>query len=245
MDILADLGNTRLKWGIFQGKSIRSGEPLVHGDTAFGQRLLEAWRSLEEQPRRLALSSVAAPELAERLCRLAKSLWPDIEILRPRAEDRALGVLSAYRIPEKLGVDRWLCLLAARRYHPLPVCIADFGTAVTVDVLDAQGIHRGGVIAPGMQMMKRALQHETHELEYCGQRYALGLASATEHAIDSGVLYACIGLLERILREQDEGTHLLLTGGDAALIAPYLSYTAHLETNLVLQGLSVILEEAL
>lgn len=245
MDLLVDVGNTRLKWGIGQGGAIQGGAPLLHRDSAFLQQLHAAWACLDTPPRRLALASVAAPELLQRICDFAYGLWPDIEIIRARPQRTAFGVQSAYHAPEKLGVDRWLCLLAARRYHPLPACIADCGTAVTVDVIDAQGLHQGGVIAPGLRLMKQALQRGTENLPYSNEHYPLGLAAFTEAAIDSGALYACVGLIERILREQCGQPHLLLTGGDAAALAPLLSYPLRLQADLVLQGLSVLLENAL
>jgi type III pantothenate kinase len=242
MNILIDLGNTRLKWGIGQGREIRSGEPLVHCDSDFAQRLEDAWRRLETVPQRAALASVAAPEVVQQVYQIAFRLWPDIEIVRAQSEAQAFGVRNAYRNPEKLGVDRWLCLLAARRFYPLPACIADCGTAVTVDVVDAQGRHLGGVIAPGVQLMKQALHSGTQGLQYYPQHYPLGLAAFTEAAIHSGALYACIGLIERILREQSGQPHLLLTGGDAGLIAPHLPYPLDVQADLVLQGLSVLVE---
>jgi type III pantothenate kinase len=242
MNILVDLGNSRLKWGIGQGRDIRCGEPLAHRDSAFAQRLEDAWRSLDETPRRLALASVAAPELLQQVCQIALRLWPQIEIVRARSQSRAFGVQNAYRTPEKLGVDRWLCLLAARRYHPLPACIADCGTAVTVDVIDAQGLHRGGVIAPGLHLMKQALHRGAQDIPYSARHYPPGLAADTEAAMHSGAVYACIGLIERIMREQREPPHLLLTGGDAGLIAAHLAYKSEMAADLVLQGLSVLLE---
>lgn len=245
MDVLADLGNTRLKWGIGQGGEIRTGAPLAHRDADFCQQLETAWRRVDGIPKRLALSSVASPAALQSICRIALGLWPDIEIIRAHSQGYAFGVQNAYRTPEKLGVDRWLCLLAARRYHVLPACIADCGTAITVDVIDAQGVHQGGVIAPGLQLMKQVLQSGTQDLPHCNEYYPAGLAADTEAAIYSGTLYACIGLIERMLREQQNQPHLLLTGGDAALVAAHLHYPHGVQADLVLQGLSVILEKTL
>jgi type III pantothenate kinase len=242
MNILVDVGNTRLKWGIGEGREIHCGEPLAHRDNGFAQRLEDAWRSLDATPRRLALASVAAPELLQQVCQIALRLWSQVDIVRAHSQGRAFGVQNAYRIPEKLGVDRWLCLLAARRYYPLPACIADCGTAVTVDVIDAQGRHRGGVIAPGLRLMKQALHRGTQDLLYSARQYPPGLAADTEAAMHSGALYACIGLIERVLREQPEAPLLLLTGGDAGLIAAHLPYKAVIAADLVLQGLTVLLE---
>lgn len=244
MDLLADLGNTRLKWGIGQGKEIYCGAPLVHSDNTFEQQLLDAWSSLSMVPHRLALSSVAAPQLVQCICGIAKRLWPGIEIVRARPQSLAFGVQNAYHAPEKLGVDRWLCLLAARHYYPLPSCIVDCGTAVTVDIINNQGVHQGGVIAPGLRLMKQALYRGTQDLPFNDEHYPLGLAAFTDAAIDSGVLYACIGMIERIMRELGE-PQLLLTGGDAAAVAPYLPFAVNMQADLVLQGLSVLLENAL
>ncbi|MGR8934797.1 MAG: type III pantothenate kinase [Gammaproteobacteria bacterium] len=244
MDVLVDVGNTRLKWGIERDGEIRCSTPLTHREADFWQKLETVWRNLEGIPQRLALASVASPELLQGICRIAGELWPHIEIIRAHSQSCAYGVENAYRMPQKLGVDRWLCLLAAHRYHKLPACIVDCGTAVTVDVIDAQGIHRGGVIAPGLQLMKQSLQTGTQQLQFCSEHYPLGLSCFTEAAVYSGTLYACIGLIERIWREQRQKPQVLLTGGDAETVVPYLSFPVKVQTDLVLQGLSVLLENS-
>src|SRR3546814_17254315 len=67
------------------------------------------------------------------------------------------GLRNAYREPERLGVDRWLAMIAAWHTHRGAACIANAGTALTVDVIDAQGQHLGGIIAAGRAEQQSAI----------------------------------------------------------------------------------------
>jgi type III pantothenate kinase len=151
------------------------------------------------------------------------------------------GVRNAYRQPEKLGVDRWLALVAARQ-DLQPVCVVDCGTAITLDLLDGEGQHLGGLICPGLTLMKQALSDGTQALAFDGREFALKPADFTEAAIDSGTLFAAIGLVEAVLARQPEGFKIILTGGDALRIAGGLKLRHQVDDALVLRGLALILK---
>jgi pantothenate kinase type III len=76
----------------------------------------------------------------------------------------ALGVRNAYPKHNKLGVDRWLAMLAAYHYYNAPVCIVSCGSALTLDIVDSQGQHLGGMIMPGLNLMQQALSRGTANL---------------------------------------------------------------------------------
>ncbi len=237
------MGNTRMKWAVSKNHHIIVGQALANHDLD-RQHLMAAWKGII-RPQHIAVACVSAGDLLVLVQSVANELWPGVDILRVSAQAHAFGVTNAYRQPEKLGVDRWLALVAARQYYPLPACIVDCGTAITVDLLAAQGIHQGGFISPGLGLMRQALAQGTDALPFTDTRHALQPADSTEAAIYSGTLLTAVGLIEHVLIKQPETIQLILTGGDAELIAEQLATPLVTDADLVLRGLAIILEGAL
>jgi len=240
MNLLVDIGNTRLKWAVLQDGGFVTGRALVNRQiTRHG--LVEAWK-MQTQPERLAIACVSSTPLLELVLAVVVELWPTIEIIRAKSQAYAYGVYNAYQQPEKLGVDRWLALVAVRNHYQLPACIVDCGTAITVDLIDADGKHQGGLICPGLTLMKKALAQGTDALQFHETNYAFGPANFTEAAIYSGTLSAAVGLIEHVLTKQSKAIQLILTGGDAGIIAAQLAIKPIIDTDLVLRGLAIVLE---
>ncbi|MGJ0484988.1 MAG: type III pantothenate kinase [Methylomicrobium sp.] len=240
MNLLIDIGNSRLKWATSTQGELTAGAAIANS-TLTEDRLSEVWRGLPK-PERLAISCVSARRLAALVRLVASELWPGIAIFEAKSEAQALGVKNAYRQPEKLGIDRWLALLAAHRDYAVPVCIVDCGTAITVDLLNEHGQHLGGMICPGLELMKKSLSTGTEALGFDDSDFSVGPANHTGAAIYSGVLSAAAGLVEHVFSAQPEHCRLLLTGGDAPLIADQLGYPCRIDPDLVLRGLSLLLE---
>lgn len=240
MNLLVDIGNSRLKWATSAQDGLVVGHAMPNSALTEA-RLAEVWKALPK-PERLAISCVSARRLAGVTRSVASALWPGILIFEAKSEAQAFGVKNAYPQPEKLGIDRWLALLAARRHYALPVCIVDCGTAITVDLLDEKGRHLGGMICPGLELMKQSLSAGTEALGYDDSAFTVGPANYTAAAIYSGVLSAAAGLIEHVFSAQTERCQLLLTGGDAPLIAGQLGYSCRIDPDLVLRGLSLLLE---
>jgi type III pantothenate kinase len=172
---------------------------------------------------------------------VAASLWPNAAIILAQSQADGFGVRNAYIHPEKLGVDRWLSLIAVRRYYPGAACIVDCGTAITIDLIDAAGRHQGGLISPGLTLMKQSLARGANALQFNAQNYPPGPANFTDAAIYSGTLYAAVGLVDYMASKQPKDMALILTGGDAALIAGQLRRQFVIDADLVLRGLAVVL----
>ncbi len=240
LSLLVDLGNSRLKWAWAENWQIVTGPPLdnEHLNPA---TLRNLWQALPK-PDFLIVSCVSAWHFEESLHQVAKALWPTINIISVTPQAHAFGVTNAYPQPEKLGVDRWLSLIAARKVYDGAVCVVDCGTAITIDLLDAEGCHQGGFIAPGLTLMKKSLVQGTHALQFNEHTQAVGPANNTDAAIYSGTLAACRGLIEHVLSAQSQHYSLILTGGDAALIADHLAVPSILDHDLVLRGLLTVSE---
>lgn len=240
MNLLVDIGNTRLKWAIFQDGVLITGHALVNQKIT-RHELVETWK-MQTPPERLAIACVSSPPLLELVLAVAVELWPTIDIVPVKSEAHAFGVYNVYQQPEKLGVDRWLALVAVRNHYPIPACIVDCGTAITVDLIDADGKHEGGLISPGLTLMKKSLAEGTETLQFHETNYVFGPANFTEAAICSGTLAAAVGLIEHILTTQSNAMSVILTGGDAEIIAAQLAIKPIVDADLVLRGLAIVLE---
>ncbi|MDD4914842.1 MAG: type III pantothenate kinase [Methylococcales bacterium] len=244
MNILIDIGNSRLKWAMQQDGVLHPQAALAYRQTDAIGALQQVWQNLTpDAPQKIGVSSVADPAVRREVIALAAALWPAAQCRVPTATASGFGVRNAYRQPEKLGVDRWLALLAAHRHYPGACCIVDCGTAITLDMLAADGRHQGGLICPGLQIMKKSLSAGTAALAYDSQARTPALASDTAAAIDSGVRYAAIGMMETVLAGQQPPCRLILTGGDAPGLSPYLRQPHVVDAELVFKGLDIILTE--
>ncbi|MDD2659549.1 MAG: type III pantothenate kinase [Methylococcales bacterium] len=241
MNLLIDCGNTRLKWAILQNGGLIAGLALLNQQIT-RHKLVKIWKALTP-PERLAIASVSSTPLLDLVLEVAVELWPAVDIIQVKPEAYAFGVHNAYQQPDKLGVDRWLALVAVRNHYQLPACIADCGTAITVDLIDAHGRHQGGLISPGLTLMKKSLAEGTAGLQYYETDYLAGPANFTGAAIYSGTLFAAAGLIEHVLSKQSSAMKLILTGGDARIIAAQLGIKPIIDADLVLRGLAVVLTD--
>lgn len=240
MKLLIDVGNSRLKWAVCQPGVWQVGAPVEHQRADWLDDLAATWAALH--PEQIWLASVADPALTTRL-----SDWLTTRFNRPvqRAQSmaQAHGVQSGYREPQRLGVDRWLALLALRQHYALPACVLDVGTAATFDLLDADGVHQGGAIAPGLRLMARALRSQTAQIQVEADGEGADLGDHTAAAIQCGALNALVGMAERLRAAAADHGRLptaVLTGGDAAYLAPYLGQDWVYQADLVLQGLAIV-----
>ena len=240
INLLVDSGNTRLKWALLQEGGLVTGHALVNQQIT-RHELVETWK-MQTPPERLAIACVSSTPLLELVLAVAVELWPAIKIVQVKSEAHAFGVHNAYQQPEKLGVDRWLALVAVRNLYQKPACIVDCGTAITVDLIDADGNHQGGLISPGLTLMKKSLAAGTAALQFHETNHDFGPANYTEAAIYSGTLAAAVGLIEHVLTRQSKAMAVILTGGDADIIARQLRVKPVVDADLVLRGLAIVLE---
>ncbi|HET9699363.1 MAG TPA: type III pantothenate kinase, partial [Burkholderiales bacterium] len=192
MIILAvDAGNTRIKWGLHDGSAWKATGAVPHADR---DQLAAAWSGLDA-PERIVVSNVAG-DRAGSFLRGGFGDW-DAEQLWVRSRAEQCGVRNAYLDPGQLGSDRWASLIAARRLEAGPCLVVTAGTALTVDALSGGGCFLGGIIVPGVGLMKRALAGNT-----AGLREEPGAVQdfprSTADAIESGAVQALAGAVERM-----------------------------------------------
>jgi type III pantothenate kinase len=237
--LLVDSGNSRLKWALYRHYLVPG--PALASRPLREEALEALWGALAA-PARVLIANVAGKEVAEVLCAFIRSRW-SLEPEFVRSQASGFGVVSGYLEPKTLGVDRWLGLVAARNRYFLPSLIADCGTALTLDVIDEAGRHKGGLICPGLKLMAETLVHQTSGIRLAEGSGFGSLGDSTSAAVHLGARQAALGVIERTFRRQQKlhpKLSLLLTGGDAEALLPELEVQAHWVPDLVLEGLAVI-----
>lgn len=250
MKLLIDIGNSRIKWAAKAYDAFEPGAPFAwKAETAQPAVGLEAefarhWGHLSEVAG-VWVVNVAGNEIGDRVghwCRQARGVVPRFVHSAPAAH----GIVNRYRDPAQLGADRFAAMVGARSEHEGPFCVVDCGTALTVDAVNAQGEFVGGVISPGLQLMRQALSRGTQALRDSDGDGAETFPRDTRSAIAAGTVHALIGCIEHAVgcyRSELGGDPLcLLTGGEAAVVRGRLAIPHRFEPHLVLKGLAVITE---
>jgi len=231
-----DIGNTRLKCAPL-GDDGRIGQvtALTHGD----HRQLDQIEALLPQRGDCAyVCSVASPQQFLVVVEMLAGRFRCTSVARATAG--FAGIRNGYPQPGRLGVDRFLAMIAARALGGGPWLVCGIGTAITVDLLDSEGEHLGGRIGPSQEVMRAGLHHAAAHLPPNGGR-PLAFALDTDDALASGCEAAAVGLI------QDSVTAaagmlgvtpaLLLHGGGAQALVDRFAHARH-EPSLVLQGLA-------
>jgi type III pantothenate kinase len=248
MQLLIDAGNTRVKWRLLRGGRAGRVQAVAWSDASPARVARRIMRGAPAAGR-ILVCSVAGARLERELRRAARNA----HLPRPlfiRSARRAAGVRNGYADSWRLGADRWVAMIGARSLLPhRDVCIVDIGTAMTVDLIDASGRHRGGLLLPGPALMVNALLQNTAGIRRRAgpvQRAygAAVFASSTRAGLHSGSELAAAALIERVLREAGRllgrRPRLLLSGGGAARVAARLKLALRRVDDLVLCGLGVL-----
>lgn len=184
---------------------------------------------------RIAVCNVAGDAVAAAVRSALGARADAARWLRPGL--RQCGVENRYQPPERLGADRWAALIGARARVSSACLVVCAGTATTIDLLDADGVFQGGLIVPGVDLMRRSLADATALLPYADGQFA-DLPRCTQDAIASGCLHAQAGAVERLYRQLPAGSPCLLSGGSAPALAAHLALPVRRIDNLVLEGLA-------
>lgn len=252
--LLFDAGNSRLKWAlVHDGRMGRQqARPLADLD-AFSQ-----WLRKTPALARVVGVNVAGPRFEKQLrSALHAGRHPAPEFITSAAA--AAGVVNGYARPQQLGADRWAALVAAwhRAGCYRTVCAASVGTAITLDLVDQDGYHRGGLIAPGPALMLDGLLGRTAHIAARaavpaarrrrpppGHELVPPLADATGDAIEEGCLAAAAGFIDRTLnqltRQLGVRPVLFITGGASAAVIERLRSACKPCDDLVLRGVAVL-----
>ena len=247
MILLVDAGNSCIKWLSWdKGQAVRRGHIFHQGidRSTLGKRL---WDTLE-QPTQVLIVSVAGIDVECALQNWIHQRW-GVMIQFIAAETSRLGVTNAYADPQQMGADRWVAMIGANARSLSPCCVVDCGTAITIDALAADGFHLGGVIFPGVRLMRESLYRDTRRIPEADAGHAVIFGKNTRDCVWGGTTYAVAtaidGITGRMEENMSSGGKRVLTGGDASLLHPYLKGDYSLEPDLIFYGLLAIAENAL
>ncbi|TMH85376.1 MAG: type III pantothenate kinase [Betaproteobacteria bacterium] len=229
MILAVDCGNSRLKWGLHENGGWRKAGAVPVSELG---RLERSWRRLLPADK-VVVANVAGRSVRKRL----ESLFARRSMVPAwvEAKRHECGVTNAYGRPDQLGPDRWAALIGAWSILHGPCLVVTAGTATTADVLRGDGRFVGGVILPGIDLMKRSLARGTAELPLARGRFSVAPRN-TADAIETGCLLAQAGAIERAFATMEHGAACVLSGGAARRIARHLSIPVRLVDNLVLEG---------
>lgn len=242
MNLVIDQGNTVCKVAVFDDDQQLIAAQTLQSLTIDGAR---GW--LERYPIQAVIYSSVGPRADETLAALRAERPDLIELTAdtpvPLRLDYARGTLGSDRLAAAVGATLRLGLSGRE------ALVIDAGTAITYEWVDAEGVYRGGNISPGAYLRLKGLHHFTSrlplitELSIGGEGVSIGrnTQEAITEGVLSGLMYEVEGYI-RQLRERDPEALVLLTGGDAELLAARVREPLVLAPNLVLEGLNHILE---
>ncbi|TAA39789.1 type III pantothenate kinase [Corallincola spongiicola] len=241
--LLIDIGNTRAKLYSLDGGGLTLLKSSSHQQLPVDTESLLACRAYSQ----IWVASVAQSAVVATLSEAVAPFAVNFNLVKtPRS---AYGLINAYAKYESLGIDRWLAMLGGRQQCKRPFIVIDFGTAITVDLVDEFGQHKGGWIAPGYRAMTNVLLSDTSEVTadqaaiLSGSRLTFGVS--TEQCVSEGIRSALIGYYQQAVTTAQTSlgskipVRVFLTGGDAAQLPAQILKQAQLCPELVLEGLAV------
>ena len=246
--LLVDIGNTRIKWAHFTRGRLGKARAAVHsrwGPAEYARHLFAAGAKVE----RLLVASVAGPGVKGALTTAARRAGIEARFVHvPR---RGGGVTVGYSEPWRLGVDRFVAAVGAHSlFEGVAVCVVGVGTAMTIDLIDARGRHRGGVIIPAPELMVATLFDSTYGIRRRARGGAKGGAAlfgrSTRAGVVQGARHAAAALIDRAAQEAQSllgrKPLVVLTGGEAPSVRALVQSACVGVPDLVLRGLGVLLE---
>ena len=235
--LLLDVGNTAIKWRLTHADCLLTpGGAVTDADALL--------RVIEDQSWSAVGISSVVEEPAHHAVVEALGFRQAAPVRVAVSESSSMGVRSSYAVPEEMGVDRWLAMLAAHCLHEGPVCVIDAGTAITLDLLTADGEHLGGYILPGADLMTRALTNATGRINVAHvDTPTLEPGNNTAHCVSVGAWRSALGAVQSVLSDFPDHRPLLAGGGASALVE--LGLVAETSPDLVFEGLRLWLSQKL
>ena len=244
MNLLIDSGNTSIKWAL-----MHDGSPMEVGSclSKDASRLHEIWERCDV-PHRVIAANVAGDQVADEIGKAVNFLWQlDTEFIL--SSKHCCGLTNSYYDSGKLGVDRWMAMVAAYQMKGGSVIVIDCGTAVTIDLVNEKGVYLGGVIMPGLNLAFQSLNYGTDAIDAISSDNSMmtSLSLSTQDGVAAGVLLGLAGGIEKVIMEQaisiDATVAVLITGGDAEKVLPYLTVPVDYHADIVLLGLKFFADQ--
>lgn len=249
--LLMDVGNSRIKWGVLgDGEIRRTGH--ISQERIRNKGLQVLTTRIPRRVDEVFVSNVAGTSFATRLSGVV-GMHCDCDVRFARTLRSGWGVTNSYTQPRRMGVDRWVAMVAAWTEVGSACLVVDAGTATTIDAIDDEGRHLGGQIIPGVAVMQNALSSTSSDIPPVRPAPGRGAADLgmfgrnTAAAVRAGAQNAVAGAVDRAIGTLQSNAYdptVILTGGDASRILNALSETPLHRPQLVLRGLAHMLDAA-
>lgn len=232
MLLLIDQGNTALKY------CVRNNEQLLLSGRGSESDLLTAIQEKLPLITQVAISSVKRSEHSEKLVQFLNTSGLQVKTIVAKSKPAYKKLNNCYSEPTRLGVDRWLAMIALWEKTQKGFIIVDAGTALTLDIVDDAGQHLGGHIIPGLAMQSQSLLQNTDSVRFTQQDdyQAFVPGSSTAAAVHNGCLTSLCSYINA-MSERNSAYPLFLTGGDAVILSSSLAIRHEILPDLVLEGL--------
>ncbi|MBA1275646.1 type III pantothenate kinase [Stutzerimonas azotifigens] len=237
-----DCGNSYIKWRLVP--PIAALAPIDGRAVDIGQLLDQVDTSAKCGLEKCRLVSVRSDSETDAIA-LRVSSELGVEVLRAMPATTLGGVTNGYLEPERLGLDRWLAMVAAFSLRRRACLVFDLGTAITVDLIAIDGRHLGGFITPGIPLMRDQLFGHTRRIRYEGPAESVlsdvSPGRSTAQAVEAGCLLMVRSYIGAQLDEASarlgNAFDVYATGGDAALVSDLPGVTCI--PDLVFRGLAI------
>jgi type III pantothenate kinase len=246
MLLAIDIGNTNTKFGVFDKENLvarRTIATIRHNSAAqINQTIIGELNDNIES----AIISSVVPELNETFIELCESYFKVTPVFV--SHDFNFGFINQYNPPESVGIDRLITAFAGVEKYGKPLIVCGFGTATTIDAVNSNNEYLGGIITAGMNLLADSLPQRTSKLpQILLQKPAKVIGNSTVSAIQAGVYFGYIGLVDglirRIIDELGEKPKVIATGGLANLIAETSEMIEVVDEKLMLDGLRSLNEK--
>ncbi|MGI1677148.1 MAG: type III pantothenate kinase [Cellvibrionaceae bacterium] len=237
-----DVGNTRIKWRLLEGESVA-----LEGVSNHSDNLSDRFRKdlAEKKIDRVRVATVVRGDVLADLSEACRALW-SVELEVAEVRQQCSGVEQGYEDCSRLGVDRWLGVLAAYNKYQKACLVVSCGTAATLDFVDADGLHLGGYIVPGLNLMRQSLFGGTDAVKV--DKFVVGdsleFGRNTDAAVNNGLVLMLSSMIKQVFERlslNDENFQLVICGGDGEIISRHLELQNIYVKSLVLDGLAYAL----
>ena len=243
MLLAIDIGNTTIKFGVYDGEKLMAKLQIPTIRDLSAESLIKVVASKLTHPVTAAIVSSVVPEIDAAVRDFLTGHFGVAPVFV--TNDIDFGIKINYEPLEDAGSDRLVNTFSAVEKYGVPCIVCSFGTALTIDVVDADRTLIGGLIAPGMNTLATALKTTTSKLpEVAIEKPHSVIQNTTIGSIQSGIVYGYFGLVEELLsrvkKESGISSKVVATGGYADLISENTTQIDVIDKNLLLDGLRML-----
>ncbi len=244
MLLAIDIGNSSTKFGIFDGDSLLHKFSIqTKRDYTAEELLFDRLKVHEQDFIQIDIDTCVVASVVPELSAVIEQVCNELFKITPRFVDAGwdFGFAIDYDPPSAAGVDRLVNCFAAAAKYGTPVVACSFGTATTIDIVSDENVYVGGIIAPGMATMAKALQLATSKLpEVALTAPDAIIGKTTVTSIQSGIVNGHVAMIEGLLKRIGSSGKTVATGGFARMIASQTSAIDIVDENLTLEGLRLL-----